>query len=136
MDFLNVVLRSRARMVHYQTPALGRLVVNIGGLHKRVNRALAGHDVYTLKHRVHGTAHGVYPADGFRLHVDRAFVRKDRFERSPDGTRTDDPWAARVYADDSVIIRPTGHEFLDVGRLQRFIEGRFNLVGCATQGGD
>ena len=56
-------------------------------------------------------------------------VGEHGLERGADGAGADQARAARVHADDLVVIGPAGHALRDVAALQRFVKRGLDIVG-------
>ena len=120
-------------MVRHQAPALRRLVIDVGGNHIDLARAFFGQYFDAFAQIVHTADERLDLAQRLRPGADAA-LGKHGFKSGTYGRHADQARAARMHANQIVFVGPAGHEFFQVGVLQRFIERSFDIVGRSTQG--
>src|SRR6218665_1921116 len=121
-----------AGMAHHHAPAL-RGFVGHGG-DQEPGQARGGlRQPQLLDHAVHGTRQGQHAVDLHPPQNHGAFG-KHRRELVTDGAGAQQARPAGPHVGDVVIVRPAGHQFLDVAMPQGLVERRFGLVRRTIEG--
>ena len=130
---MQIVRRARAGMVCHHAPALGRLVVHVGGDGVNVTWAFFAQHFDAFKHAVNTGAQSVQLA-----HLDEpgtnAAIGKHGLKRAAYGDWAQLPGATGVNADCFVLIAPAGHELFNIAVLQGVVKRGFDVVNAERAG--
>jgi hypothetical protein len=108
-----------------EAPARGRAHEDVGGDGDAARRAVGLVDL--LDHALHRQSHGFQREHAVDAELESHVVGEELLPRAAHGVVADEPRAARVDAEDFLVVGPRRHHRLDVLRLERLVERDGNV---------